>query len=78
MFLKPILEISLSNLEFEIMKLFVITKCRSRALCNARKRTQNTYREKEGACPGVSGWLVADCAASPVRYDLDGIAPYKS
>ena len=30
--------------------------CRSRVLCNARKRTQDTYREREGACPGVSGF----------------------
>ena len=28
----------------------------SRVLCNARKRTQDTYREREGACPGVSGF----------------------
>ena len=25
--------------------------CRSRVLCNARKRTQDTYREKEGGLP---------------------------
>ena len=25
-------------------------------LCNARKRTQDAYREREGACPGVSGF----------------------
>ena len=25
-------------------------------LCNARKRTQDTFREREGACPGVSGF----------------------
>ena len=25
-------------------------------LCNARKRTQDTNREREGACPGVSGF----------------------
>ena len=25
-------------------------------LCNALKRTQDTYREREGACPGVSGF----------------------
>ena len=29
-------------------------------LCNARKRTQDTYHEREGACPGVSGF----CALS--------------
>ena len=28
----------------------------SHVLCNARKRTQDTYREREGACPGVSGF----------------------
>ena len=26
-------------------------------LCNARKRTQDAYREREGACPGVSGFI---------------------
>ena len=28
----------------------------SRVLCNARKRNQDTYREREGACSGVSGF----------------------
>ena len=28
----------------------------SRVSCNTRKRTQDTYREREGACPGVSGF----------------------
>ena len=27
----------------------------SSVLCNSRKRTQDTYREREGPCPGVSG-----------------------
>ena len=30
----------------------------SRVLCNARKRTQDTYPEIEGACPGVSGFIL--------------------
>ena len=30
----------------------------SHVLCNARKRTQDTYREREGACPGVSGFIL--------------------
>ena len=27
-------------------------------LCNARKRTRDTYGEREGACPGVSGFIL--------------------
>ena len=27
-------------------------------LCNARKRTQDTYREREGACASVSGFML--------------------
>ena len=33
-------------------------KARSCVLCNARKRTQDTFREREGACPGVSGFIL--------------------
>ena len=35
-------------------------------LCNTRKRTQNTYREREGACPGVSGFA----PWAPSRVDM--------
>ena len=35
-------------------------------LCNARKRTQDTYREREGACPGVSGFA----PRAPSRVDM--------
>ena len=35
-------------------------------LCNARKRTQDTYREREGACPGVSGFA----PWAPSRVDM--------
>ena len=35
--------------------------CRPCVLCNARKRTHDTYLEREGACPGVSG-MAATCA----------------
>ena len=38
----------------------------SHVLCNARKRTQNTYREREGACPGVSGFA----PWAPSRVDM--------
>ena len=38
----------------------------SRVLCNARTRTQDTYREREGACPGVSGFA----AWAPSRVDM--------
>ena len=37
-----------------------------RVLCNARKRTQDTYREREGACPGVSGFALR----APSRVDM--------
>ncbi len=30
--------------------------------CNACKRTQDIYREREGACLGVSGMLAVNCA----------------
>ena len=39
--------------------------CRSRVLCNARKQNQDTYHEREWACPGVSGfapWAGSICA----------------
>ena len=35
-------------------------------LCNARKRTQDTYREREGACPGVSRFA----PLAPSRVDM--------
>ena len=35
-------------------------------LCNARKITQDTYREREGACPGVSGFA----PRAPSRVDM--------
>ena len=39
----------------------------SRVLCNARKITQDTYREREGgACPGVSGFA----PWAPSRVDM--------
>ena len=42
------------------------SNCRSRVLCNARKRTQDTSREREGACPGVSGFA----PWAPSRVDM--------
>ena len=39
---------------------------RSRVLCNARKRTQDTYHEREGAFPGVSGFV----PWAPSRVDM--------
>ena len=52
-------------------------------LCNARKRTQDTYREREGACPGVSG-MAAKCGKvlcyflGKRRYINDSIYQYLS
>ena len=40
--------------------------CRSRVLCNAHNRTQDTYRERERACPGVSGFA----PWAPSRVDM--------
>ena len=44
----------------------VTQSCRSRMSCNARKRTQDTCREREGACPGVSGFV----PWAPSRVDM--------
>ena len=44
----------------------VLKTTRSPVLCNARKRTQDTYREREGACPCVSGFV----PWAPSRVDM--------